>query len=333
MSQVECPVCYPIFGGIAQRYTSSIDGSAYDCNVCGRYNISRTLETIDLNAASDHRSARDRAIISHMIRLGSDRGSAAFLTTNSVNDACKNSKLPTPMGQLSNLVREIGKHQQETGEPRLITSEFGPRLGCINKRSLGQVCKAGVDRGLIQKNGSAETNNPLGGVIINSLYELTFDGWQYYEEEQKGRFSGSYGFLALKFNDEVLSKVCSDYLKPGIKKELGYDLIDLRDVPQAGIIDNIMREHIRDSAFVLADLTHDNPGAYWEAGYAEGLGKPVVYLCEEGKFEKSKTHFDTNHCTTEFWKLGSETQFVDRVVATLSRSLGLGLRSSMEPAE
>jgi len=35
-----------------------------------------------------------------------------------------------------------------------------------------------------------------------------------------------------------------------------------------------------------------NPGAYWEAGYAEGLGKPVIYTCEEAKFVEA-SHFDT----------------------------------------
>lgn len=60
-----------------------------------------------------------------------------------------------------------------------------------------------------------------------------------------------------------------------------------------------MRIQIRDSAFVIADLTHDN---YTERigrqTYAEGLGKPVIYICEKAKFDKKTPHFDTNHCTT-----------------------------------
>jgi nucleoside 2-deoxyribosyltransferase len=78
-------------------------------------------------------------------------------------------------------------------------------------------------------------------------------------------------------------------VKPCITAELGFDTVDMREVSQAGVIDNIMRAQIRDAAFVLIDLTHDNSGAYWEAGYAEGLGKPVVYLCEKTKFEQAKT--------------------------------------------
>jgi hypothetical protein len=76
-------------------------------------------------------------------------------------------------------------------------------------------------------------------------------------------------------------------------------------------------------AFVLVDLTHDNSGAYWEAGYAEGLGKPVIYICEQTKFDSAKTLFDTNHSTTIMWSASSPRVFSESLVATLRRSLNL----------
>ena len=82
-----------------------------------------------------------------------------------------------------------------------------------------------------------------------------------------------------------------------------------------------MRIRIRDSVFVIADLTHDNSGAYWEASYAEGLGKPVVYICERTKFDEQRTHFDTNHCTTVLWSEDDPDNFGNELVATLRRSL------------
>ena len=97
--------------------------------------------------------------------------------------------------------------------------------------------------------------------------------------------------------------------------------MDMRNVARAGVIDNIMRTQIRDSAFVIADLTDDNLGAYWEAGYAEGLGKPVIYICEKAKFDEDSTHFDTNHCTTVFWSKDDPDQFCRELIATLRRSL------------
>jgi nucleoside 2-deoxyribosyltransferase len=111
--------------------------------------------------------------------------------------------------------------------------------------------------------------------------------------------------------------------QPCLKDGIDYELFDMRDVARAGIIDNIMRAQIRDAAFVIVDLTHDNSGAYWEAGYAEGLGKPVIYICEQNKFEEAKTHFDTNHCTTVTWTPDDTESFKKQLVATLRRSLNL----------
>ena len=70
----------------------------------------------------------------------------------------------------------------------------------------------------------------------------------------------------MKFGDETLDPFVNDVVRPAVKAGAGYDLVDMRDVTQAGIIENLMRSQIRDSAFELVDLTHDNSGAYWEAG-------------------------------------------------------------------
>lgn len=74
---------------------------------------------------------------------------------------------------------------------------------------------------------------------------------------------------------------------------------------RAGLIDAIMEHEIRRCRFVVADLSDDNAGAYWEAGFAEGLGKPVFYLCCEkdpgDPTRDKKTHFDTNHRHTVRW--------------------------------
>lgn len=127
----------------------------------------------------------------------------------------------------------------------------------------------------------------------------------------------------MKFGDGVLDPFVDDVVKPAVRASIAYDLVDLRSVSRAGVIDNILRAQIRDAAFVLVDLTHDNAGAYWEAGYAEGLGKPVIYICEQGKFDSTKTHFDTNHCTTVLWTTSNPDGFTDQLVATLRRSLNL----------
>ena len=44
----------------------------------------------------------------------------------------------------------------------------------------------------------------------------------------------------MKFGDEILENFTKTHLKPHIKEQLGYDLVDIRDVSRAGVIDNLM---------------------------------------------------------------------------------------------
>ena len=124
----------------------------------------------------------------------------------------------------------------------------------------------------------------------------------------------------MKFGDEDLDNLLETILKPSVK-QAGFELLNLNDRPRAGLIDDRMRVEIQASDFLVADLTHDNFGAYWEAGYAEGLGKPVIYICEKNKFEAQKTHFDTNHHLTIIWDKTSPKEAGEKLKATIRATL------------
>lgn len=49
-------------------------------------------------------------------------------------------------------------------------------------------------------------------------------------------------------------------------------------------------ENIRMAPFLIADLTENNNGVYYEAGFARGLGKAVIYCCPEAE----RPHFDVS---------------------------------------
>ena len=120
----------------------------------------------------------------------------------------------------------------------------------------------------------------------------------------------------MKFGDADLDRVVNEYFKPAVA-QTGYQLYRLDDRPEAGLIDIRMRQEIKTSKFVIADLTHDNNGAYWEAGFAEGIGKPVIYTCEESKFSEFKTHFDTAHHLTVVWNKDEPEVACDLLKATI----------------
>ena len=128
-------------------------------------------------------------------------------------------------------------------------------------------------------------------------------------------------FMAMEFGNKQLEEIVAEHIKPAIRKSFNVEVNTARDVAQAGLIDEIIRDQIRRAKFVLADLTHGNNGAYWEAGFAEGFGVPVIYICEERVFDRESTHFDTNHLTTVMWSIDQIETFKDNLIAAVSNTL------------
>ena len=56
------------------------------------------------------------------------------------------------------------------------------------------------------------------------------------------------------------------------------------------ICDQVIVE-LRRSRFVVADFTHHPGGVYYEAGFAHGLGKPVIWTVRQDRLKS--VHFDT----------------------------------------
>ena len=220
------------------------------------------------------------------------------------------------------IVRYIGERVSELGQPirRLHTAEICEAIEVNSEMLVSQVFEELASASIVQFEERSRTFDSTVYISVN----LTLQGWQEFQSELRGEIAGDYGFLAMQYDESELEDLVSSVLNPIVEETTGYRLIEMRDVPEAGIIDNIMRVRIRDSRFVIADLTHGNNGAYWEAGYAEGLGKPVIYICEQGKFDSNGTHFDTNHCTTVPWSLDDVGEFKGRISATLKQSLNLG---------
>ena len=297
----------------------------FECDICGRYAMDSWTY---IEQSSPNPNPADwshwnltrpqRAVLSQRIRRSQESrkpGDKLFTITRNILEWLRSSAaLPSRAEQAANAIRYIGDEISRSGEPiGHLPIQFRVIIGAASRDSGFQLVRELEERGILRVQA-----NTVGGPRI---IDLTLDGWQAYEGERRGQFKSNYGFIAMQFNDAELDPFVNEVVKPAVKNGLGYDLVDMRDIAQAGVIDNLMRTRIRDSAFVIVDLTHDNPGAYWEAGYAEGLGKPVIYICEKAKFEAGGTHFDTNHCTTVPWSRDDDDGFRAELVATLRRSL------------
>jgi hypothetical protein len=149
---------------------------------------------------------------------------------------------------------------------------------------------------------------------------LTLEGWARYETLRRDAPSTRKAFLAMRFGDPELEKVVASCFQPAAARA-GFELTTMIEKQPAGSIDDQMRVRLRTSRFVVADLTHGNQGAYWEAGFAEGLGRPVIYTCRKLEWDRERTHFDTNHLVTIIWDPVDLRSAGEALTATIRASL------------
>lgn len=109
-----------------------------------------------------------------------------------------------------------------------------------------------------------------------------------------------YVFVALDFKHK---DVYYDVIKP-LLIEHGYEPICLLDSSRSENIDFEIANGIRKSRFVIADLTNQNSGVYWEAGMAFGADLPVILCCNSSDDIKPSdlVHFDLSHYRICFYK-------------------------------
>jgi hypothetical protein len=283
-----------------------------NCAHCGKFGLTETL----LASLSSLLTQRDTAPkLSHVIRKAHEAGQPLLLNSYTA-EAVLQYPLPRPREQADLLVQWLANNSPGPGEALELTYDLhGAIVGAKSHAGFSLLIDHLKSTGLIA--GQHETF--LSGESMAHV-ALTFAGWDYYETLRLGGTTYRKAFMAMKFGDPILNSLLDLVLKPAAKRA-GFDLFKLDDRPKAGLIDDRMRVEIRASDFVVADLTHDNLGAYWEAGFAEGLGKPVIYICERSKFEATQTHFDTNHHLTIVWDVDKSEdagmQLTETIRATL----------------
>lgn len=112
---------------------------------------------------------------------------------------------------------------------------------------------------------------------------ITSKGWTFLDEYYKGFGQSDLVFIAMKFNDKLI-KYSRKYFETAIS-EAGYVPKAMYEHKHTRLIDIEMKALIRQSKFIVVDLTENSRGAYYEAGFAHGLGKRVIFLCEKVFFE------------------------------------------------
>jgi len=289
----------------------------YWCDVCGVYEtLGEDLEKYRWQPPetfehrfSDMEFEEKKALLRYNVwlnapRKGTDPYDPLRVTGRYIKEIFKQ-PFPTPPEQCDYLVRFLGQKTRRLGvnfdtKIELNGKKLLSATASVDKENLDGIIAFAKERGLIH-----ESEGQLS---------LTPNGWERFSELQKPNKDSNGVFLAMQFDKEqegflinTLGPCVAAHglmLKPLTEYRVAENILDLK-----------LRNAIRDSRILICDLTHRNNGAYFEAGFAEGLRLPVIYVCEQSSFDKRsesfadniykrfwRIHFDVEHQEIYLWK-------------------------------
>jgi hypothetical protein len=157
----------------------------------------------------------------------------------------------------------------------------------------------------------------------NREVKITPKGWARVEEITRGK-SDQHNpvFVAMWFGgeeqQEAMDAAFQQAIHPAIE-DAGYkaervDLVQHND----WIMDKVLGL-IRAAPFVVADFTGNRNGVYFEAGFARGLGIPVIHTCHAKELDNA--HFDTRQLNHVTWESIDELRLKlhHRIVGSIGR--------------
>ena len=189
----------------------------------------------------------------------------------------------------------------------LDTSHFEYALAwseSINVEELGHITNYLAQRGLIQKGQTISNSQGYELWHTDGLYSCVVEvaGYSLIEQSVTNPDS-SQCFVAMWF-DSSLNEVYEKGIRPAVEEDSGYSALRIDRREFLGKIDDEIIAEIRRSRFLIADATHGNDGArggvYYEAGFAHGLGLPVIFTCRNDMIDK--VHFDTRQFNHIVWE-------------------------------
>ena len=328
----------PIWGTSAQvRSTTRDECDVVSLRAGGRYAITREAK-VNLRSADE----RERALLTTWIVDQHRAGEECPTITTKVLEAARlraSLKLSVKFERLfeflSKQLRFVGEeiaiapkwliavgestiyHEgQKPDDVESIRHKLCAWLECIKDDELTAIVKLQIDLGLFKNDDTK---------II-----LTAKGYERLEEVERRLVPSVQAFVAMWFSDEM-NDAYQHGIEPAIR-EAGYEPLRIDRKEHVNKIDDEIIAEIRRSRFLVADFTcgivHDGDravgvprgGVYYEAGFAQGLGIPVIWCCRADCIEH--VHFDTRQFAHIVWTDAADlrTRLRNRIVAVLGEA-------------
>ena len=156
---------------------------------------------------------------------------------------------------------------------------------------------------------------------------VTVEGYSRWENLAPNA-DASQAFVAM-WIDESVGSLFEKGIEPAINAA-GYDAYLVNKDPGVDKIDDAVREEIRRSRFLVADVTHGEKGprgsVYYEIGIAHGIGIPLIFTCRQDLLN-NELPFDTRQHKHIPWRTNREHELIDDLRSVIIERVGFGKRS------
>jgi uncharacterized Zn finger protein (UPF0148 family) len=295
-----CPVC-----GFSSHQDSDHTGTTMIvCPICGKFRFAMTTELSFDNIRAKRGDLAYK--LSHYFRSISERARGkrdnSFFPIYTDVDIEKilESRGPSVNEKLQLLLKHIARLSDYPGQEVAFDCTHDYSVLCAKNKDEADFFLHALDR---QDLVSGEwTMDPETACTVSS------SGWQELERIAQSGADSSNAFIAMWFDSS------QDAVKKSIHSAIqasGYVPIRIDEVEHVNRIDDEIIARIRQSKFLVADFSGQRTGVYFEAGFMLGLGRPVIWLCNES--DLGNVHFDTRQYNTivytDLEQLKSKLQF------------------------
>jgi hypothetical protein len=316
---VPCPLC----GTEAQngRYPTYDDRGTLNstCFNCGNHGLSQqALEDLPGRRLGND----DHARLGFALRK---LPQTTIITNELLDGLLAATTLPPALERIDNLVLFLA----ETVPPGESLTTQARVLHAVIGATSDQAVEWAIEQAVQLQYLSLAPSSPGAMIQIRRSYafqlRLTLGGWQRHGQLMRDGAGSRHAFMAMPFGKPEMDVIYRAHMRPAVARA-GFELRTTQEGHQtAGSIDNRMRVEIRTSRFLVCDLTHGNRGAYWEAGFAEGLGRPVFYTCRadvlKDRANPDHPHFDTAHQLIIGWDPANLADGMDELTAAIRATL------------
>ncbi len=246
------------------------------CKTCGNLNISEECLN-NIPAAQEYK-------LSAFFRRFGPAEQPPLVTSENVRDCIRLLPVLTPTERFDELLYHLAQKTPLLGGPALFSFAHDyPLIMARDGQEADLMVKALVARGFLRHHGG-----PC----------LTVTGWERLDQIKRSSRLSSRVFIAMWF-DPSRDSIYDEAIDPAVK-EAGYLPFRVDRHDHSNRIDDEIMAGLRGSRFMIADFTGQRGGVYFESGFMQGLGRTVIWICDEA--DRDQLHFDIEHFLFIFYK-------------------------------